>query len=624
MGQITENSATSTGAETLVRDGFDRFVGLAEETFENAQALVEALTEFDIPDFHFDIPFEIEEELGAPFAKPDRPDIPDVDFTEPATPADIALSPVDVPDVGDAPEFGGVAPIFSSPAKPDALTATAPGDEPTVSDIVLPETPDVTLPAEPSMRQITIPDAPTIELPTFDDELPLIDFDSPIESFNFTEQPYSSLLLAETTARVRTMLAGGTGLPAIIEEALFGRARVREDLIARKATAEVIEEWASRGHSLPGGELNRRLDEVRQTNQDKVSNLSRDIMIEAAKWEIENLRFSVQQGIALESMLINYHNAVQQRAFEVARYMLDAQVQIFNAKISLYNARLNAYGVQAQVFKTRIEAALAAIEVYKAQLEGAKLINEINELDVRIYAQKIQALNVTVDLYRAQLEGVKAQVDVDRGRVDLYKARVEAFAQIVAAKRSEFEAWGEEIRGETAKFTAFEAEARAFAAEVDGFRARTEAMLALPRFNIELQKLTIDKYQADIQRYAARVDAEARRVQSMTALFEGEARMYSAELGAESARVSSDTRHFELGLERAKAQAQLGVETIKIRLSQIQEEARLLIEALRGAAAVSSQLAAGTMSAVNLSAQIADQSQVSASANNQLEGDSAL
>lgn len=615
------------GPAQIVEDGYERFGALAHESFTAASALAAQLGnfEFNLEPVNSDITFDVDADIGAPFDKPPVPLAPDTEFETVDPPfAEGIGGSINVPDVGSPPTFSGVAPVFNPPAKPSALAESVPSDVPVVSNPTLPDSPVITLPDSPVMRSVVLPDVPTINLPVFTDQLPLIDFQAPNPEFNYTEVAYSSQLLAEVTARVRLMLMGGTGLPAIVEQALFDKARVREDLIARKAVAEVLDEWSSRGFSLPGGEVNRRLSEVRQVNQDKVSTLSRDIMIRVHEVEIENLRFAVQQGIALESILINLYNAAQQRAFDVAKFMLESSVAIFNAKIGLYNARLAAFSTQAEVYKARIQAELAKIEVFKAQLEGAKLTNEINELDVRMYVQRVQAVQTFIELYKAQLEAAKTQIEVDRSKVELYRARVDAFGQIVAAKRAEFEAWGEEIRGESSKFGAFEAEARAYAAEVQGFSSRAEALMVRPKVEAEVKKVVIDKYQADIQRYSAEMDAEAKRVQAAASMFDGQARMYSAELGAESARVSADTRIFELQLEKGRADASVQIEIMKARVMQLVESAKIALEALRGAAAVSSQLAAGAMSAVNLSASISGSSSDSENINHQLEGVSPL
>src|SRR3546814_3049114 len=77
-------------------------------------------------------------------------------------------------------------------------------------------------------------------------------------------------------------------------------------------------DWSSRGFSLPGGEIAKRVEAVRQRNQDAANTISRDILIKSWDIRIESLRQAVQQGLAYEAQLIDLHNQAAGRKLQVA------------------------------------------------------------------------------------------------------------------------------------------------------------------------------------------------------------------------------------------------------------------------------------------------------------------
>ena len=93
-----------------------------------------------------------------------------------------------------------------------------------------------------------------------------------------------------------------------------------------------------------------RVDELRQTLALKKLSLNRDLTIEFAKWQIENVRFGVEQGLAAENVLINIFQNMANRMLDAAKFQVDAQIKVYDAQVGLYNARVNAYQIRAQVF----------------------------------------------------------------------------------------------------------------------------------------------------------------------------------------------------------------------------------------------------------------------------------
>lgn len=592
-------------AGNLVSDGWKDWGDLAKDAFNDVSDFFTDLENLTFTPINPNIDFDVDANLGTPFTKPLVPDDPDLSFDPVDGPGNIAIPEISAPIITEPPDFTGSAPVITLPTPPEDLAAEAPTDAPTIGEVTLPTAPVIVIPAEPTLDDITLPDVPDITLPAFTDTAPILDAVAPGNTFNFTYEEYSKSL-PELQTEIQRMLAGGTGLPDVIWQALWDKARSREDVTAVKLVQEITDEWAARGFTLPAGVLDAKIEAARQQNQDAANQLSRDIAIQQAQMEQVNIQFAVTQGIAYENLLIGLHFQKMQLTYEVARFTLEAAISIFNAKIALYNAEMQGYMTEAQVYKTRIEAETINVELYRAQLEGQKLIGELNLQDIEIYKARLDALMTHIEVYKGELEGVKTQVDVDKTRVDAFKAQVEAYGEQVRARGTDIQAYAEQIRGEIAKSDIYEAEVNAFASLVNAYKTNNDAKIDSKRIELELSSQHIDKFRVQVEKYNAELNAEAKRVDAGTRIYDGKTRMYSAELSAEQARVSSDTRHFELALREAQSKADIEVKEAQMKIEELLRILSLELDKTKTLMSVQSQLAASALSAVNLSASVSE------------------
>lgn len=601
-------------AGVIVQEGWQLYNELAQETVADTQLLLQEYAELNLTPLVTDIDFNVPENLGTPFTKPTVPADPDLDFNSVTDPGGITITDLVLPLFSDPPELEATAPTLQPPADPGDLTATPPGDAPDIAAITLPDAPVIVLPDVPTLEDVTLPTVPTLSLPTFTATLPDFDLTAPGNTFTFTYEEYAAQL-PTLIAKVQEMLAGGTGLPDAIWNSLWARGREREDMNAAKAIEEVTEEWSARGFSLPNGVLDKKIAGVRQANQNATSELNREIAIKQADMEVENIRFAVTQGIALENLYAQIHQQAQQLNFEAAKYTLEAAISIFNTQIAYQNAQLQAYATEAQVYKTRIEAELANVELYKAQLEGQKLIGDLNQQEVALYNSRLQGLLTHIEIYKGELEGVRALVDVNRNEIEAFRAGVDAFSAQVQAHASKIQTYTAKWTGEQIKAQVYGTEVNAFAQLVQAYATGNSAVIATKELELKNKGFQLDRYKTRVEKYATDVDAEAKRIAAGVDVYNGRAQMYTAELGAEQARVVADSRQFELALEEAKTSADLQLKEAQLNIEQLLRLLNLELEQNRTVLQVQAQLAAAAMSAVNLSASAQESESNSASCN---------
>jgi hypothetical protein len=603
-GQCPKHGGTN--ADYLVSQGWDIWNSRAQTAFNSAVEFLGDLSELNFTPVQTQVDFTVPGGLGVPFTKPQAPDLPTLQFELVEQPPTIPeLEGVTTTNFSEPPEFEGQRPDINLPVKPAPFEGSDPSDEsPTLSTVVVPDAPDLSIPEVPALREIDLPDPPDITLPTWEGERPAVDFVAPGDTFAFSEPVYETDLYDILEAKVQEFIDGEIGIPDAVWQQIWDKARSRELDAAEQAKQQAAEQWAARGFSLPPGALAAQVAEAQQNLQNAENQLSREQAIKEAELKRTAVEFGVTQGIALEQLNRELHLAQAERAFRVAQYAFEASVRVFEAKVAKYNAELEAYKTDASVYKTRIEAELAAVEVYKAELEGKRILGELNVQDVQVYKTRVDALLSHVEIYKGQLAGVQTQVDVDKARVDAFRAKVQAYGEQVNAYNGLLGAYAEEIKGETAKIGLYEADASAFASRVRAFGEETSARKTQQDLVLQRNEQLLKSFGAKIDRYKALLSAETSRINSGATVYEAQSRVYNAELQAEVSRVTADGQQYELTMRKGEAEANLALKEAEMHIQQILRLLSLEQDQNKIAAQVASQLASAALSAVSMSASV--------------------
>jgi len=513
----------------------------------------------------------------------------------------------------DVPDFHSSVSSLSIPLPP---SWTAPGDAPSrpqLDTVTLPDTPLLPLPQLPTLAELNIPTFDGVLLPSFSATAPQFEATALPGILQWKEPTYHPEVLGEVLEVIRRLWSGGSGIPPAVEQAMVERAMSREDMIANREIDSVSEEFSLRGFTMPTGMQAARVDQLRQDLALKKLSLNRELTIKFAEWQIENVRFAVQQAIAAENVYVNLFLNSAQRLFEAARFQIESQISIYNAQVSLYNARMNGYQIEAAVFDTLVKAELSKIEVFKAEVEAEVARGQINEQRVRTYAAQVQALQTTVEIYKARMQGAQIQSEVIRNKIEAYRADVQAYGERIQADKTRFDAYESQVKGEAAKAGIIDAEARAYAALVQGKSTAAD-------IDVKRAELVIQRNRSLIEAYVADLDAEKTRIQSQTAVVQSGAQAYIADTQryvaqaqAETAKVQVVVTAKEAELRTNVAYYQAQVQAYLGNMEQLIRQAQIVIDALKAAGQISSTLAAGAMAGVHVGATLNGSGAVSAS-----------
>jgi hypothetical protein len=533
---------------------------------------------------------------------PSTPTTPPLEATTPPTMQPIVWTLPGMPgeftgslDIGDyMPEpFDTDPPVLSfatapapfSDALPDAPGVNLSFDDPTL---------DFTLPAPPSLLSIQTYRFDGVTIPSLVMEVPELSLVAPaITPYNPGQFYASRLLSASQSALERFIEQGGTGLAPEVEEALWNRARQREYRAMSDAVAD-LDKMEAMGFSLPPGVyVDARLKITTEMGY-AATTLSRDITIEQAKLEQQNVQESLKNAIQLESALVQYNNQVEQRAFDAAKYATEAGVEIYNARVRAYAAYLDAYKTKVAIYEAQIRGELGKVEAYKAEMEAESVKAQVNTALVQQYKTQVEAALANVEVYKAEIAAIQTKAQIEKLKIEVFGEQVRAYGSKVNAYTAGVEGFRAQIQAEGAKQEAFKAQVQAYAAQVDAGAKQAEA-------KIEEFKALIAAKGVEWDGYKAAATAEASKAQAISSSNQSAAEAYRAETVAISSYNEVLTKQWQVAVDQAQRVAEIGVAAAKANAELFISTRSLILEAAKVGAQVSAQIGAAALNSANYS-----------------------
>lgn len=597
-------------ASYVVGTGWQTFQDLSLQTYDKAVEAFESMASFYIPPIPpLSITYDLEGYVPGAINLPAAPTRTISAFTMPQLPATVSLGISALTLAGPAPAEPETNLVYVPPGgDPGDFTQTAPDSTVVLEDNPLPDEPDweALLPVTPELEDLAdlLPAVPTLAVVPFEGVRPDLDFGEPALTFGFTETEYSSTLLDAVRSRLVTQSQGGTGLPPAIEQALFDAARRRVDGNLAALVQGVAEDFSHRGFSEPAPQMAGRMMQVRQTAANESNALSRDLMIRATDLEREQLRDFVAQGIALEGVMIGAHMQREQRTFEAARYLMQATIDLFNARLAKVAAAASLYETDARVYRERLQAEIAKLQLYRDQLEGLRIRGELNEQKVRIYAEQFRAVMAMVEIYKASVQAVESRNALNVQRIEAKRAEVQVFSEQVKAYEAQWNGYGKRVDAQLGVLRGQELVVQSYATKAGVWQTKNNVAIEAHRSEIAAADLRLRGYLADLERYGKQLAGETGRMGAESNALAAEASVFEA--GGRVAVLANDAenRSFELRLKAAEIEGNLTLESARGNLMLGLERSKLILSSLDGIARVASQLAASMASAVNLSASI--------------------
>ncbi len=578
----------------LVTDAYERSVALSSTVEQHLANFTAALGST------LAVPASINYSWTTPAAPtlprvPDAPNSPQLSLSVPATPAPLneQLPEVVFDDIAQ------LQPPSLSTGAPPVLSFGAMPAIPEVQSIAIPDAPSVSLPAAPQFL--------TLHTPTFggvnlrDDlidrlnDAPELVIIKPAPLTYSRPAQYESRVLEGLKALIVQRLAGGTGLPVQVEQAIWGRARERELLASLAEEQDVTRKSEALGFALPPGVLADQIRVIRLDRLNKQAGLSRDIAIKQAEMEVENLRTTISAGMQLEDQLMQHWARSEQLVFDAAKAAAENAIAMHNAHLENFRALSAQYANLQQAYKVIIEAEMAKVEIYKAQLQAEQNKAQINTALVQQFKTQVEASMAHVELYRAQLGGAQTLMQLEQAKIGAASERVRAFTATLNAEISKVEGYKAQVSADTNRVEAFKATMQAMStkitAQAEIARARAARLTALS----QAKTGEWEGYRAQVQGATAVAEMAARQ-------FGLQNDAYSTRLRGVIAEAEMVNAQWQAGLRQYEAAQTLALQTARVNNDAITANNQLRADQAKVGAQTYAQLISSAYNVVNTSA----------------------
>ncbi len=446
--------------------------------------------------------------------KPDYPpEMQPIGWTDPA---DFTVMEPYIPAI-EIPTFTESAPSFSTPSEPKPFSGIAP-EAPNIEEVQLPSDPEFDLPDPPKLPELQLPEDLILSLPKFDVPMPeLPDIVPPqIPTFE-TPEAYESFLLSALRDKLyKNITVGGTGLPSEVERAIFDRETERSVQVRDEAVNAMLATWAARGFKLPAGVVVAATQDILQKWSWQRLDTSRQIAVEQAKLEQENIRTSLQISQQVEGMLIAHFEKLAELTFRAQEAQLNAALSILKSQIEIHNFSLEKHKVALATYAENLKADLAQLEVYKTRIEKARLSAEVRKQYIDEYLGLLHGTELNIEIYKALLDSTRIKFENQRAKLEVFKGNLELFTTQLRAKQLEFELYKAQLEGRQAPIKVYAERVKAYEALVSAKRVAVEAHTAKANAVFQRNESYIRQYEARLR--AKQTEAQVKLEANKTAL----------------------------------------------------------------------------------------------------------
>lgn len=508
-------------------------------------------------------------------------------------------------DIPDTPTLDfGDQPVVDYGTKPTA---------PTVNAVSVPSAPSITLPDTPSYLTLETPSFAGLDLhadlqPTLTD-LPTLTLAAPTPYTYTPSAAYTSTLLTNLKTVLTARLAGGTGLNASVEQAIWDRARSREAALGAKNEAEVTRTHEAMGFHLPTGAFAAQLRAAQQDTVDRISSLSRDISIKQADLEQANLEKTIAAGMELEGKLIDYSYNMERLAFETAKEVAANAIAVHNAGVEKYRALLDYYRVFREAYLALIEGEKLKLEEYRGLLQAEQTKAEVNRTLVEQFKAQIEGEVSLIRLFEGQLQGAKVLLEIEQAKVATFGEEVRAYAAGVNGETAKVEGYKINAEAQKIKADVTESLTRAQLSRVELYKATAQAFQAKAGAQGEKARAQIAYYEgvvraktAEFEGWSARIRGESERFRAITSMSNAVLDSFKARAEVVLKTADQDISRWQVGIKQYEAQQNYTLAVQKINTDVIQHNQQATLDAKKAGAQILAQLTSSAMGMIHTSA----------------------
>lgn len=269
---------------------------------------------------------------------------------------------------------------------------------------------------------VTKPDIPTITDFNWPDAVPEMGVLKPYPNITIPIDAYNTLNSSFVAAVRDKLAAGGTGLGATAEAALWARMRARNDAKNEEAYQEALTFWSSRGWDEPPGALASRLTLIRSEILRSETDLNNDITIEQARLAQANEQW-------LYELAFKTVSDYMRQSIETVSIENKGIIDTYLGRMEGYKAEISGEASRIDAVARSITALLGA---YEAEIDGESAVidakSKANQAILGIYDSEVKYLSAVADAKSRFASSISSIYDSE---VKLEATEVEAKARSI-------------------------------------------------------------------------------------------------------------------------------------------------------------------------------------------------
>jgi hypothetical protein len=383
--------------------------------------------------------------------------------------------------------------------------------------------------AMPTMSNIVIKPVPTVSVPVFQPKTQLETLDKPINQQSYYVAEYERLrpeikkfiddgvdswitkfspnfhnLLAKAEAKLSDIMDKGRMLRADYQDYLRTKTRAETEAEFNAAVKAIDNDRKRAGFtSLPQAVSSAKQQaQLAKSNALATQEVAREIRL--IEMETENVKWAISTAISLRQSLIQsflgYANVLAQaneQANAQARTYIDLYSTWYEQSYKRVVLLLDALKTEAAIYDTQLKAAMAVLEVYRAELDANKTIIELDSQKLEFVSKQIGLQLAKVQIYSALLGSVETRAKLELSKVELYGKEVDTHNSQLQGDKIRNDIYLAGLSGDEAKLKAEMAKLEAWEKSTDVQIKAKNAEIAMQSNTMDRNKLLIAKYSAD-------------------------------------------------------------------------------------------------------------------------------
>lgn len=528
----------------------------------------------------------------------ERPSFENQDYSDVAgvTPENIKLCDyIDVPEITDIPE-----PVLDLPDIPGM---------PNISDeLTQVRKPDLDIPDKPEYKDVETFTPPEINIPDF--EFNQIDFNGisvPDTNLFYTPREFE----LSFTTRIEELLAGRNGLNEETENAIWARARARNDLKNEKMYRDAEEYFASRGFELPTGAFNSTLQDIRKEISRSEEQMNYEIAAESSRIAHEFTKAYAEALSRHEGVLADIHNNEEQRFYDSIKSSMQYAIDVFNTQAQHIRVQAEYEQLRLQEFESKLKAEISKIDIFRTQIESAKLTSEQNRNLTEQYKAAADMTKSAVEIYVAELEAVRNEVANNEQKVNSYRAQLEAIGKKTEAELSKVSLYNSKIDANKNKVDLFNSQMTGKSIEQQTYNSYLSAVNSSNSLAIEnaRAKANIEQRNSEGQISAANASASIARSEAEINHLD-----YQKEAADKNVKLEEYKADVNKNVEEYKGKLAVQSITKDVALANLEsslKEVQIRSDELSAKTQSTAQLIASSLNSLSVSASIGSSAQYS-------------